>query len=165
MKKLIITIFCALNLTAHSQIPIDIYVANVNCDYTITESYYSVTEHGNMTLLYVEHLLSQDIYHYEIQDTVASLFTVNVCLWVGSGSSQPQMQLDTCHHIADINSGMALIFIVNCPTVNIMEHTQFTTSKLIGIKNLLGQPIETAPNQIMIYTYEDGTFKKIYTVK
>lgn len=167
MKNLIITLTLLLTtFLSYSQqqfyTPVDVYILNPqNCPYFLTDTYSGPNGSGNMTLLSVDTISSQNVHHYAIYDSIYPL-TVNVCLYVGS--NQPPSPTQTPQCITQVLDGMPglITMVVDCSVLGIESLLNSTNKDIIKVTDITGRECQIESGKYLIIYFSDGTFNKVY---
>jgi len=117
MKNLIFSLFVSLfTLMSFSQTPIDVYVINPNgCPYSITSTWTSPFGGGNSTIISVDCLINQDVWHLEVADS-SNQTMITVCTVPAPPCNCPI----ECMGPITVTPNMAITLIL-CNTINVDE--------------------------------------------
>ena len=130
MKNLILSLFVSLfTLMSFSQTPIDVYVINPNgCPYSITSTWTSPFGGGNSTIISVDSLINQEVWHLEVADS-SNQTMITVCTVPAPPCNCPI----ECMGPTSIFPNMAITLIL-CNTINVDELEVLTIENpLVGV--------------------------------
>jgi len=130
MKNLILSLFVSLfTLMSFSQTPIDVYVINPNgCPYSITSTWTSPFGGGNSTIISVDSLINQEVWHLEVADS-SNQTIITVCTVPAPPCNCPI----ECMGPTSIFPNMAITLIL-CNTINVDELEVLTIENpLVGV--------------------------------
>jgi hypothetical protein len=130
MKNLILSLFLSLfSLSSISQTPIDVYVINPNgCPYSITSTWTSPFGGGNSTIISVDSLINQEVWHLEVADS-SNQTMITVCAVPAPPCNCPI----ECMGPTSIFPNMAITLIL-CNTINVDELEVLTIENpLVGV--------------------------------
>ena len=130
MKNLILSLFVSLfTLMSFSQTPIYVYVINPNgCPYSITSTWTSPFGGGNSTIISVDSLINQEVWHLEVADS-SNQTMITVCTVPAPPCNCPI----ECMGPTSIFPNMAITLIL-CNTINVDELEVLTIENpLVGV--------------------------------
>jgi len=163
MKKLILLILLFIVVCTHSQTQLNVYVINQQgCPYSLIDTWVSQCSSGHMTLDSVNYLGFQNLHYYQIPDTCYPI-ELSMCVYVGA--TQPPFPQQTPFCLTQIINGPEMVTLIADCSILKTEELFGRYKKVVHVQNLLGELVNKKNNQVLIYTYDDGTKEKVYNIE